>query len=54
MEAWVYMVEQFVVVGIFQSAFVGAREGCSEGREDDYIVRMLLEDVAEALLDDFA
>ena len=42
------MVEEFVIVGVFQAAFVGAGGGCAEGGEENDIVGAFLKDVLQA------
>lgn len=45
-----YVGEEFLGVGIFEAAFCGTGDRCSEGRDEDDITGGLFEDVAEALL----
>jgi hypothetical protein len=40
-----------VVVGVFEAAFLCARDGRAEGGEDDDVVGVFLEDVAGAFLE---
>ena len=41
-----------MVVGIAESAFLRAGDGCAQSGEDDYVVGVLLEDVLETFLDE--
>jgi len=47
-----YVVEQFMVVGVFQAASVCFCDWGPQGREDDYVVRLFLEDLLGSSLDE--
>ncbi|CAG8700643.1 7934_t:CDS:2, partial [Scutellospora calospora] len=44
--------EEFVVVGVFEAAFLCAGDGRAEGGEEDDVVGVLLEDVFGAFLEE--
>lgn len=44
--------EEFVVVGVFEAAFLCAGDGGAEGGEDDYVGGVFLEDVFGAFLEE--
>lgn len=44
--------QQLMVVRVSQATLLGSRDGCSKGGEEDDILRVLLEYVLEALLDE--
>lgn len=46
------MVEEFMIVGVFETTFVCFCDWCSEGREDDYVVCLFLEDLFGSPLDE--
>ena len=46
---WVsHVVEQFVVIAIFEAAFVSASDRCTEGGQEDDVLGILSEDVLYA------
>jgi hypothetical protein len=44
--------EEFMVVGVFEAAFLCARDGGAEGGEEDDVVGVFLEDVFGASLEE--
>jgi len=45
-----HVVEQFMVISIFEAAFVSASDGCTESGQEDDVLGILLEDVLHPLL----
>jgi len=47
-----YVVEKFMVVGVFQTSFVCFCDWGAERGDDDYVVRLLLENLLRSSLDE--